>query len=452
MTRRPVRRGRAALAVALLAPSLAAAVPAAAEPADGIVQTTQCVEDLRTLDPVSDGVSAAQRSLGWTRVWDLSRGDGVTVAVLDTGVNRQPAFEDRLTGIGDVVGESEGTPGLADCDGHGTVVAGIIAGAPDTTSGWAGVAPDVRVLSYRATTDAYARVGEDGERTAVGTPGSLAEAVDAAVREGADVVNVSAGYCGPYLSTTSPTLEAAVRRATAAGAVVVAAAANLGEGACSTQNTSASSPTTGVLPAMLDGVLAVGSLTDQGLPSDFSLAGPWVGVAAPGEGLVSVNPHPRGEGEVDAFVTSDGTIPISGTSFSTAYVSGVVALVRARFPRLTPEQVVSRVQQTANHPGGAGGRTLQVGYGEVDLRRALTAVIPAEGAAGLPVEPSSADAAQDADGPSSEATRPTALPAPPVVADTTLSRTVALAGSGLLVLLLVGTVVGRAIRRRGHGS
>lgn len=411
-------------------------------------QTALCVSEIRTLDPLTDGVSAAQRSLGWTRSWQLSRGEGVTVAVIDTGVNPGSAFADRLRGGGDVLEETPGDPGLIDCDGHGTVVAGIIGGGADLTTGWAGVAPDAALVSYRATTSSYSRT-VDGQKAAVGSTSTVASAIDAAIAEGAGVINISAAYCGPYLNSTNATIEDAVQRAIAADVVVVAAAGNLGDQGCTTQNTSATTPVTGVLPGGIDAVLTVGSVTAAGLPSEFSLAGPWVDVAAPGEGIASVNPPPGATGQVDAFVTSDGTVPIAGTSFATAYVSGVVALVRSRFPRLEAAQVVARIEQTANHPGGPAGRTITTGYGTINPQRALTAVIVAEGDAGLPVEPSGAGGSGTGDSTPARPVVEAALPTPEPVPNAATARTIALAGGGGLVLLLVIVMAVRSMRRRG---
>ncbi len=95
-------------------------------------------------------------------------------------------------------------------------------------------------------------------------------------------------------------------------------------------------------------VLTVGGIAQNGQPSNFSMSGPWVGAAAPAENMIALgydgNP-------VNALQGQDGPIPISGTSFAAAYVSGLAALLKQRFPDLTPAQIINRITATARHPG-----------------------------------------------------------------------------------------------------
>ncbi len=383
--RRVTHRARAAVVAALAVASFLPATGASAAGTPGDVpdpgayqQIARCVGDLQDVDPLADGVSPPQRTLGYTRLWGLSRGAGVTVAVVDTGVSPGPAFGDRLLPGGDLIQSGNaGTGGLEDCDGHGTLVAGIIAGAPDADTGYAGVAPDATILSIRQNSQRFALRGTN-DRSA-GTSSTLATAVGLAVAAGASVVNVSADECGPAATTNNAALTAAIQRAVREDVVVVVAAGNLGEAtACSTQNTPGSRPVTGATPANIRAALTVGSVTADGVPAEFSLAGDWVDVAAPGDQVVSTNPRPDRAGQVGSVVTPDGISAIQGTSFSAAYVSGVVALVRARFPDLTAQQVVHRVEATAEHPAGDDERNINVGYGVIDPRMALTAVLPEE--------------------------------------------------------------------------
>ena len=116
-------------------------------------------------------------------------------------------------------------------------------------------------------------------------------------------------------------------------------------------------------------MLTVGSVDTRGAPSAFSLAGPWVDVAAPGEGIVSLDPD--GEGLVSSLPTSGDPIPIAGTSYAAPVVSGIVALVRARSPELTARQVMQRIKTTAHQP--AAGWDPVVGHGVVDALAAVTA-------------------------------------------------------------------------------
>jgi membrane-anchored mycosin MYCP len=172
--------------------------------------------------------------------------------------------------------------------------------------------------------------------------------------------------------------------------VVVAAAGNVGgPGQCPVQNPAADPARPGqpdwdhvsvvVSPAWYDDyVLTVGSVDVRGAPSSFSLAGPWVDVAAPGEGVVSLDPD--GEGLVSSLPSSVDPIPISGTSYAAPVVSGIVALVRSRSPELTARQVMRRIEETAHRP--ATGWDPVVGHGVVDALAAVsgdatTAPVPA---------------------------------------------------------------------------
>ena len=157
--------------------------------------------------------------------------------------------------------------------------------------------------------------------------------------------------------------------------VVVAAAGNTGAGQCPTQPADATweSATVVVSPAWYDDyVLTVGSVNARGEPSSFSLAGPWVDVAAPGEGVVSLSSS--GGGLANAFVAKQGSTPLSGTSYAAPVVSGLAALVRSRFPTWTARQVMQRIKATAHHP--AGGSDPRVGAGVVDFLAAVSTDSP----------------------------------------------------------------------------
>jgi membrane-anchored mycosin MYCP len=118
-----------------------------------------------------------------------------------------------------------------------------------------------------------------------------------------------------------------------------------------------------VSPAWYDDyVLTVGSVGPDGKPSRFSLAGPWVDVAAPGEGVVSLDPD--GEGLVDAVPGVGGSTAIAGTSYAAPVVSGIVALLRSQSPELTARQVMQRLEETAQRP--SAGWDPVVGHGVVD--------------------------------------------------------------------------------------
>ncbi|WP_077099505.1 type VII secretion-associated serine protease mycosin [Mycobacterium terramassiliense] len=289
------------------------------------------------------------------RVWQLTRGAGQRVAVIDTGVSPHPRLPDVLPG-GDYVSTGDGTQ---DCDAHGTLVAGIIAAAADPKpDGSAGVAPEATVISIRQSSSKFAPRG-DRSRTGVGDVDTMAKAVRTAADLGASVINISSVACVPVGSTLDDrALGAALAYAVdVKNAVVVAAAGNSGGTAqCPRQRSDATWQTATVVvsPAWYDDyVLTVGSVNADGTPSEFTLAGPWVDVAATGEA-----------------VTALGAQPVSGTSYAAPVVSGLAALIRSRFPAFTARQVMQRIESTAHHPP-AGWDPL-VGNGTVDALAAVS--------------------------------------------------------------------------------
>ena len=355
------------------------------------------------------------------RLWQLTRGAGQRVAVIDTGVSRHRRLPDVVPG-GDYVSTGDGTQ---DCDAHGTLVAGIIAASADPhRSGFSGVAPEATVVSIRQSSGKFAPAG-DRAHAGVGDVDTLAKAVRTAADLGASVINISSVACVPAASSLDDrALGAALAYAVdIKNAVVVAPAGNTGGAArCPPQRPDATwdTATVAVSPAWYDDyVLTVGSVNHGGTPSAFTLGGPWVDVAAPGE-----------------EVTSLGSRPVSGTSYAAPVVSGLVALVRARFPALTARQVMQRIESTAHHP--AAGRDPLVGNGTVD----------ALAAAGTDGSPPAAAA-----GPA-PAPLPVAAPAP-AGPPSPRARNVALRGAAACLLTLVAALtIGaatRALRRTRDG-
>lgn len=312
-------------------------------------------------------------------VWELSRGSGQTVAVIDTGVSRHRRLPHLVPG-GDYVSAGDGTD---DCDGHGTIVAGIIGAAPDPhdSNVFSGIAPDATVISVRQSSNKF-RAADDVSGSGFGDVDTLAMAVRTAADMGATVINVSSVACLPAQGGLDDrALGAALSYAVdVKNVVVVAAAGNVGgPGQCPDQNPAAEPGRAGlpnwddlnvvVSPAWYDDyVLTVGSVGPDGAPSQFSLAGPWVDVAAPGEDVVSLDPD--GEGLVDTMPTSEDERPISGTSYAAPVVSGLVALVRSREPELTARQVMQRIEDTAHRP--PAGWDPVVGHGVVDALAAVS--------------------------------------------------------------------------------
>ncbi len=366
------------------------------------------------------------------RVWPLSRGEGQTVAVIDTGVARHRLLPHLMPG-GDYVYTGDGTD---DCDGHGTIVAGIIGAAEDPTggAGFSGIAPDATIIGIRQSSVKFAPAGEPAP--GFGDVDTLAAAVRTAADMGASVINVSSIAC---IAATDDLDDRALGAALAyavdvKNVVVVAAAGNVGGlGQCPDQNPPADPARPGrpdwasvkvvVSPAWYDDyVLTVGSVDPQGAPSQFTLAGPWVDVAAPGEGVVSLDAD--GEGLVDTLPVLGNPAPIVGTSYAAPVVSGIAALVRARSPHLTARQVMQRIRETAHRP--PSGWDPFVGNGVVD---ALAAVSGGTATTNMAV-PNNKSAA-GVDGPDS----PAAEPAPDQS-----GRRIAFGGAGLCVAVVAAVV------------
>lgn len=418
-----------------------------AGPPQPMTQRSPCISTGVLPGTDTRAVSPNQLSLNLTEAWQHSRGDGQTVAVIDTGVQPGPRLPNVVAG-GDFV---ESTDGLTDCDGHGTLVAGLIAGQPGD-DGFSGVAPGARLISIRQTSAKFApRVpGTDpAESRATVDVASLARAVVRAVDLGARVVNISAVTCLPANNTIDQTeLGAALRYAAVQkDAVIVAAAGNI-RGGLATGTACEANPLTdparpddprnwaGVTSVSIPSwwqpyVLSVGSTMAGGQPSQFTMAGPWLGIAAPGENIVSLSNGPGGGLANGQPNDQQEMFPISGTSYAAAYVSGVAALVRSKFPDLTAAQVIHRLTATAR--GAARSPSNLLGAGSVDAVAALSWDVPATPAA------------------NAAAVKQVAAPPTPPAEDTT-PRTIAFLGTAVLALVALAAVAIGAHRRKDTTS
>ncbi|MFJ4658197.1 type VII secretion-associated serine protease mycosin [Nocardia sp. NPDC088792] len=423
----------------LLPPGGPAAPPGETEhPANSPCISTQTGGDGPT-------VPATQRTLDLPQAWQFSRGAGELVAVIDTGVSPHPRLPGLIPG-GDYV--AAGGDGTEDCDAHGTLVAGLIAATQVDGQGFAGVAPDARIMTIRQTSALYQAKGAgqgkgpDDMPDGYGKISALASAVRRAADAGARVINISLVACptsepdGPEMGALGAAVQyAAVEKdvviVTSAGNNDTCKASNPGWNPLQPNADLWNNVSSYVAPAWWDDyVLSVGSVDAFGQPSKFTVPGPWLGVAAPGENIISLDP--RSNGLTTAKITNQGQVtPYSGTSFAAPYVSGVAALVRSRFPDLRASDVVKRIESTAHAPGE--GWNPYIGYGTVDPVAALTAEVPGD----LP--PKRPNPAADKQLPI-----PVPLPAPDHTA-----RNVALIGSGVIVLLLVlGYLASFPLRRR----
>jgi type VII secretion-associated serine protease mycosin len=279
--------------------------------------------------------------------WQAAKGKGVTVAVLDTGVDSTAPDL-----AGDVTTGPDYTAG-ADPSGyqppleHGTYIASLIAGhgsGPGDTLGVMGVAPDAKVLAVRVILDD----GEPGLQ-AYNQDKRFADAISNgiyyAVRHGATIINMSLGSADP-----AGNLRAAIGYAVSRGVVIVASAGNNG-------TSSGFAPY--IYPASFTGVIAVAAVTGSGARAFFSEQNSSVLLSAPGVGVIGAGPGGQ-------YLDAEGTSP------SAALVSGVAALIRSRYPALSPALVAQAlITSTAHRP--SGGYSTGTGFGEVDAAAALRA-------------------------------------------------------------------------------
>jgi membrane-anchored mycosin MYCP len=331
----PWRIGALLAGIALTGAPLLTGTPASA------ADEQKCAAPAETV--VRD-VPWAQRAMGPSRAWVLTRGGSVVVGVVDTGVSAaSPALAGAVLPGRDVRTNHAAN---TDCRGHGTFVAGLLAARPMEGHGLVGIAPGARVLPIRVA---------DGEEEGV-DPGRLATGIRAAVDGGARVIAVSLG---------TPSAPAALRSAVAYAhthdVVVVA----------STDQTGLSSSGGTVYPAGLPGVVAVASIQSNGSPAASGGSGGRPALAAPAAGLVSVAPQ------------GDGNVTASGSGVAVAFVAGAAALVRDYRPSLTADEVAHRLEATADHPTGRLPDP-SVGYGMVDPVAAVTTALPEESGEAAP--------------------------------------------------------------------
>ncbi|MEU2246290.1 type VII secretion-associated serine protease mycosin [Streptomyces sp. NPDC019224] len=289
------------------------------------------------------------------RAWETTRGKGVTVAVVDTGVDGSlPDLAGQVLPGKDLIGfgAARGDKAWAR---HGTAMAGIIAGrghGSGRADGVLGIAPEAKILPVRVILEAGDPARAEARRTR-GT--ALADGIRWAADHGADVINLSLGDDSES-AHPEPGEDAAVQYALKKGAVVVASAGNGGEKGDHIS-----------YPAAYPGVIAAAAVDRYGTHASFSTRRWYATVSAPGDDIVV--PAPDRKYYVEW-----------GTSAAAAFVSGAVALVRSAHPGLSPAQVRKLLTDTARD-APASGRDDARGYGIVDPAAAIEAggrVRPAE--------------------------------------------------------------------------
>jgi membrane-anchored mycosin MYCP len=341
-------------------------------------QHTACVETLSSTPTAT--ASWGQERFDFPKLHALATGQGQTVAVIDTGVNPHPLFQERLHQGNDYVSSEE----PQDCDGHGTAIAGLIAADTGTArdDDFQGMAPKATILAIRQSSETFGyRDGNGSDTGSVGTLETLAQAIMGAADANVDVIAITVHSCrladaGP-INDAEQSVQAALRYAVDDADVVVVAAAGDVPGCQSKNNDDPNRPSVIPTPAWFsDHVLSVAALTRGGRLTNFSVRGPWVGVAAPGTEITTLDPNLDGLISLSETDIAYDTRTSRSTSYAAAYVAGLAALVRDYRPDLDARQVMNRIKYTADHP--QGGRNDQVGYGMIRPVEALTATVPDE--------------------------------------------------------------------------
>lgn len=338
--------------------------------------------------------------------WNITKGTGATVAVLDTGVASISDTQNSLLSAGadfSSGGSTSSGNGRADDDGHGTGMAVLIAGGGST---YDGLAPDARILPVRVIIG-----GGFAE------PSAIAAGIEYAISQHVQVINLSL-----YVTEASADLSTAVHNAVSAGIVVVAASGNQGS-------------STVDYPAAYPGVIAVGAVDQSGALWSNSNTGAQVTLTAPGVNAPT-------EDNTGATGTADGT------SASTAYVSATVALLRAAHPSWTAGQVIRDLIATAAPASGmtAGQHSNQYGYGILDPLKALQAPAPTETSNPLLTTNSTAPAA-----PTVGATNPATHAAPSSATSTGLIIGIVAAVIAVILIILLLVSVNRRNKNRPGG-
>lgn len=267
--------------------------------------------------------------------WAVTRGNPrIIIGIVDSGVDvTHPDLKGKII---DTYNGADNNKDVTDVIGHGTHVAGISAAMTNNGLGVAGVAPDCGILAVKVSS---------GTSSSPSTAG-IANGVIWAADHGANVINLSLGA-----RRESQVISDAVRYALSKNVVVVAATGNDSGNIMS-------------YPAVLPGVVAVGATDSKDVRARYSNYGRWVSVTAPGSDILStfpLNTNLIGQKEYGA---------ISGTSMATPFVTGLVALIRSKYPTM-PAAMVKQVLESSADDKGVPGFDDEYGHGRVNVTRAL---------------------------------------------------------------------------------
>lgn len=265
--------------------------------------------------------------VGDRTLWALGKGKGVTVAVIDTGVDlTHPDLADNLLSTGYNFGDGNAIP--QDVLGHGTKVAGIIAAMQNNSVGVSGLAPEAKILPIK--------INPGGQGTF--TSDKLASAIEYAVERGAKIINLSL-----TVDSETQTVMRAIQSALAKGVVFVAASGNEGMSSVA-------------FPANMSGVIGVGAVGQSGGVASFSNTGPEIAVAAPGVNVYST-------------VLGSSYGGGSGTSFAAPVVSATLAAMMSINPGLSTDTYAKAIRDTASALAGYS-------YGSLNAAAAANLLVP----------------------------------------------------------------------------
>jgi subtilisin family serine protease len=278
------------------------------------------------------------QTLRYSTCWTRSQGAGITVAVIDTGIDAtHPDLAGQIAPGGyDFVGKDEDP---RDGNGHGTHVAGIIAAAMNNSEGIAGIAPQAKIMPLR--------VLDDSGR---GSTFAILKAMSYAAKKGAKIINLSLGSPpGGLLSRAYMKIfgDSLLRK----GVLLIAAAGNDGAAVG--------------MPAQVSSFMAIGATNSQDKLASFSNFGKPISVSAPGVDILSTMPtYPCNLSTNHPSTITTTYSKLSGTSMATPVVAGAAALVWARNPSWKPAQVREALEKTALDLGTAG-RDNSYGFGRI---------------------------------------------------------------------------------------
>lgn len=285
--------------------------------------------DFNHVPQSSDGVDWAVASYGIPSLWKSNRGEGVTVAVVDSGIAPHPALQDVVVDYRNFSSDSDAYDTL----GHGTHVAGVIGASSGAAKG---IAPGVKIKSMKV-------LGHSG----MGSNKAVAEAVLHAAETGCQIVCMSLGSSQP-----DSRLHQAIQHANREGVIIVCAAGN--DGAAVNY------------PAAFAETIAVGAVDRDGNVCEFSSRGKEISVAAPGQDITST-------------WLAGGYATLSGTSMAAPFVAGVLALyVSSKHgEKIDHHAAIKALQETCKDVGVAG-RDPEYGWGLMDPHRLITYTVQAK--------------------------------------------------------------------------